>query len=103
MSHHNKRIAAAFRAALKHLWNGKGTRPSHKETFICYAIDPSCNYDTTTCAAKNVIIQRLCYHATARDWLRANGVSAEDASNTQKMQAWRKQWLKQLIEEFENK
>lgn len=99
----NQQIANCFRAALKILWDGKDRWAKDRERYICHALWEAAKKNNLPgeSMAKDVIYDRLQGSFTVEGWLRKQGVETYD--NIVAIQAWRKQWLEQLIEEFENK
>ena len=97
----NKEIAKVFREALKLLWDGKDESASGVHRFICHAIVNTSCHDGAKRAAKAVMMERLEGTATLEVWLTDNGVDWEMQS-AQELQKHRHEWLKMLIEEFEN-
>jgi hypothetical protein len=99
----NKQIAECFRAALKLMWDGNGQQKGKDERFICHALYEVAYIQRLPkgAAAISIIHARLNGSFTADGWLHRQGVKTFD--NSVAIQAWRKQWLEQLIEEFENK
>ena len=103
IKNHNKRVAAALRQSLNHLWNGKGPRNDGKESCICYALSAGDDVDMPAVnAARKIIMRRLAPSSTLRYWL-CNRVPSSDVDNYVNLQAHRKAWVEQLIVEFENK
>jgi hypothetical protein len=95
-----QRIANAIRAGLPYLWNGRILN-NNKTSFICFAIDEPHGYsnDPDAEAAKKVIHKRIAPYTTVEDWLEAQGVKR---ITNRKLQAYRKAWMRSLIEEFSN-
>ena len=104
-----QRIANAIRAGLPYLWNGRCEGIYGKSEFICFAIDRTWGYagagrvvavaDEVVAAAKEMIHQRIAPYDTVEDWLEAQGVKR---ITSRKLQAYRKAWMRSLIEEFSN-
>lgn len=103
----NKQIAEAFKNAIPFLWSGRGDQVG-KNIYICHAISAAGvksgahlngNWVPIS-SALNVISRRLGSSYSADGWLSRRGIRIKPQ---QKMQAWRKQWLEQLVKEFENK
>lgn len=97
-----QRIANAIRAGLPYLWNGRGIRVNEKTDYICFAIDRTWGYASAGIAvdaAKKMIHQRIAPYTTVEDWLEAQGVKR---ITSRKLQAYRKAWMRSLIEEFSN-
>ena len=98
-----QKIANAIRAGLPYLWNGRGIWGNEKTVYICFAIDRTWGYDSAgqvwIAAAKAVIHQRIAPYSTVEDWLEAQGVKR---ITNRKLQAYRKAWMRSLIEEFSN-
>ena len=95
-----QKIANSIRSALPYLWNGRGIWGNEKSEYICFAIDRTYGYysnDSNTEAAKKVIHQRIAPYGTVEDWLEAQGVKR---IGIRRVQAYRKAWMKLLIEEF---
>lgn len=100
----NKDLAECFREALGYLWDGTPVRPKKQYRNICYAIDETCFHFDIKEECCSIIRSRLgTYNVYAESWLINKGVPYKQVWDTVKMQAWRKQWLEQLVEEFENK
>jgi hypothetical protein len=105
-----KEIAAAFRAARDYLSETRHETTTRSE-FICWALGNANEDDkisfTTASAARAVISERLCGHATLSDWIKfrhpallTEMMTDFSTSEGQKMQATRLAWLNSLIEEF---
>ena len=97
-----QRIANAIRAGLPYLWNGRREGIYGKSEFICFAIDRAWGYASAgkvVAAAKEMIHQRIAPYDTVEDWLEAQGVKR---ITSRKLQAYRKAWMRSLIEEFSN-
>jgi hypothetical protein len=95
-----QKIANAIRAGLPYLWNGRGIWGNEKTEYICFAIDRTWGLgraSNAVAAAKAVIHQRIAPYSTVEDWLEAQGVKR---IGYRKLQAYRKAWMKLLIEEF---
>lgn len=97
-----KQIAAALRACLPYLWDGKGKCPNHKARFICTALEGSRHEHSR--AAQDVATYRLRGRYTLNDWLKEQlGYKRYRAEVTdRRMQAHRRAWVFRLIEEFES-
>lgn len=116
MSITKKQIAAEFRKALPILWDGKprsrgDVNVEFKEEFICMCLQhrdgkwiPSDFMSPAALAAKKVIHDRIAPFTTVETWLYENHPSLKPSVGKrvpyQKMQAYRKAWLKSLIKEF---
>lgn len=90
-----KAIAAAFRAAKPHLWDGRKVlgRPT-----ICGAL-----YDTHLAnwsLARDVVMDRLHPNATVWNWLHERANVPVRRLTDRRVQQHRHAWLDKLIEEF---
>jgi hypothetical protein len=105
----NKQIAGVFKKALAVMGNNRKSIASSggkKQRFICHAIAVGQglnwrSFDRLSGAgleAKKVIIKRIYPEYTLENWLNHRGI--EHANDLADLQAYRKAWLKQLIEEF---
>jgi hypothetical protein len=93
-----KNIAAAIRAGLPHLSNGRGAWARGKSEFICYALERGFGmWSSSVKSAQKIIHKRIYPHPTVENWLRAQGAKG---ITRRKLQAYRKAWMKSLIEEF---
>ena len=95
-----KKIAEAIRAGIPHLWNGRGNMyiPYEKSAYVCFAIDRGVGIaDTRGAAAQKMIQDRIAPHAVVEDWLEAQGVKN---ITQRRVQAYRKAWMKSMVEEF---
>lgn len=91
-------IADALTACLPYLWNGFfGCTQSPRQEFICHALRESGHTDWLF--AKQVIDNRLKGEGSLCDWLLAQGIRQKYITFA-RIQAHRKAWVKQLIEEF---
>ena len=97
-----KQIAAAFRACLPCLWDGKGECPNDKTEFICWALEESRHEHGR--AAQWVVMGRLCGCGEFSNWLfRQIGVNRYAKEVTpERLQAHRRAWVRKLIKEFES-
>lgn len=111
----NKQIAKTFRKALPFLWDGtRAGQGYHQSEYICHAINEgndawwcaSADRSFAVEAATQIIEDRLRIDGgptkTFGSWLRAKGVKRKVMTDPL-VQAHRKAWLLQLIEEFSNK
>ena len=111
----NKQIAKAFTKALPFLWDGTPAGAGyHQCEYICHAINEgndawryaSDDRSLAVLAAKQIIEDRLRIDGGTTkifdSWLRAKGVKKKVMTDPL-VQAHRKAWLLQLIEEFSNK
>lgn len=91
-------IADAFRACLHYLWDGKGSLPRAQSVFICDALSMAGKG-----WAREIVMGRLCGFPALGAWLLHQiGEERYQAEVTnQRLQAHRKAWVLQLIEEFE--
>jgi tRNA(Ile)-lysidine synthase TilS/MesJ len=95
-----KKVAAAIQAGIPHLWNGRGKYcyTHGKSDFVCYAIEHGLGrWNSDVEAAKKMIHARIYPYCRVEDWLVSKGVKHIP---TRKLQAYRKAWMKQMIEEF---
>lgn len=97
-----KKIAAAFRACLPHLWDDVGERSDDKWAFICDALMLSGHEHSR--AARTIVAARLCGFATLNDWLHSQigGKRYRAEFTWERMQAHRRAWVLKLIKEFES-
>ena len=92
-------IAAAIQAGIPHLWNGRSNLYlSGKSEFICYALERRFGmWSSSINAAQKIIHKRIYPHPTVEDWLRGQGAKG---ITYRKLQAYRKAWMKSMVEEF---
>ena len=95
-----KKIAVAIQAGIPHLWNGRGEsyNDATKSSFVCFAIDRALgvlNPDGN--AAQKMIHERIAPYSLVEGWLRSQGVKN---ITKRKIQAYRKAWMKSMVEEF---
>lgn len=95
-----QKIAYAIRNGLPQLRSGWGSEFG-KSDYICFAIgrgryDGMPN-DAGVIAAQKMIHKRIAPHTVVEDWLAAQGVKR---IGIRRLQAYRKAWMLQLIEEF---
>ena len=95
-----KKIAAAIQAGIPHLSNGRSKMgwDSGKSEFICYALERRFGmWSSSINAAQKIIHKRIYPHPTVEDWLRGQGAKG---ITYRKLQAYRKAWMKSMVEEF---
>jgi len=89
-------IAAAIKAGLPYLWNGRGDFYSTaKQDFVCFAVRHGSH--PASDAARSMIAERIHPYSTVDDWLEEQGVKN---ITDRKLQAYRKAWMLSMIEEF---
>ena len=91
-----QQIAAAIKAGIPHLWDGRGNfYDTEKEDFVCFAIRDGWHDGAE--AARSMIAKRIHPYGGVDDWLEAKGV--KNITNRE-LQAYRKQWMQAMVEEF---
>ena len=98
-----KQIAAAFKAAKRHLQGPIQQGEPTKTLMICYAI-AACERrgqvsHKTALQARRIIMKRLAPNGSCYTWLRNQGVP-EMHLTSNNLQAYRHRWLDALIEEW---
>ena len=105
---YRKDLAAAFRAALLHLWDGMGYNDlgTLKQKFICLSLSTALEHGQITQiqwrGARNLITERLDGCETLGLWLAHHYPCKYNTSHKTQMQRTRKAWLESLVKEFES-
>lgn len=95
-----KKIAVAIQGGIPHLWNGRGEsyNAAAKSAYVCFAINRAFGVlNPGGNAAQKMIHERIAPHGVVEHWLQSQGVKN---ITKRKLQAYRKAWMKSMVEEF---